>query len=162
MKFLEERRRREGKPGISALLGPKTTSTAPAAETKPSMASVPPKLADTSVPKSEQPKQQNLVQQQPSAEPEIQSVAPTLPANAQDVWRFTDGQGILGKYTVARHTQTGTVVELWHDGAGSFAFRRAPDATVKYCSSYGSMREFVRVIMCVCVRESVCVRCVCV
>eukprot|EP00283_Hemiselmis_rufescens_P006330 CAMPEP_0173422376 /NCGR_PEP_ID=MMETSP1357-20121228/3113_1 /TAXON_ID=77926 /ORGANISM="Hemiselmis rufescens, Strain PCC563" /LENGTH=221 /DNA_ID=CAMNT_0014385399 /DNA_START=39 /DNA_END=704 /DNA_ORIENTATION=+ len=60
---------------------------------------------------------------------------------ASDVWKFTEGSGPLGTYSVCRHSTQGTVVELWHEGSGSFSFRRATGAKVKYCSSYGSLQD---------------------
>mmetsp|Transcript_8135 Transcript_8135/g.18948 ORF Transcript_8135/g.18948 Transcript_8135/m.18948 type:complete len:222 (-) Transcript_8135:170-835(-) len=62
-------------------------------------------------------------------------------SKASDVWKFTEGSGALGTYTVCRHSMQGTVVELWHEGSGSFSFRRASGAKVKYCSSYGSLQD---------------------
>jgi hypothetical protein len=33
---------------------------------------------------------------------------------AQNAWKFIVGNGTLGVYTVLRHIQYGTIVEMWH------------------------------------------------
>lgn len=118
LKYLEEKRKREGKPGVSAF-GKQPASPVTVQE---STTSVP-------VPAVER----LIIQEQEET---------SKPTKAQDVWRFTEGNGALGSYTVGRHTQTGTTVELWQEGSGSFTFARTSGSSVKYCSSYGNMREY--------------------
>lgn len=118
LKYLEEKRKREGKPGVSAF-GKQPASAVPVQESTTSV----------SVPAIER----LIIQEQ---------VETSKPTKAQDVWRFTEGNGALGSYIVGRHKQTGTTVELWQEGSGSFTFVRSSGAGVKYCSSYGNMREY--------------------
>ena len=124
MAFLEEQRKKKlaaSKPNVGALGGGSATTS----KGSPS----PSKTTTTTAPSTIGARDENNISSQPQKK--------TL----SDMWRFVEGSGTLGNYTLCRHSPSGLVIEMWQEGSGSFAFRRATGAKVKYCSSYGSLRE---------------------
>ena len=46
----------------------------------------------------------------------VQGTGSDVPASrpAQDAWRWMNGRGALGEFTVFFHSASGAVLELWH------------------------------------------------